>query len=46
MITHWLAAITLVPSIFAIVRPKFVERGTLPIAERMPLGGRAAAEFS
>jgi predicted RND superfamily exporter protein len=46
MITHWLAAITLVPSIFAIVRPKFVERGTIPIEERMPMGGRAAAEFS
>ncbi len=27
MITHWLAAITLVPSIFSIVRPKFVARG-------------------
>src|SRR5579864_4538109 len=27
MITHWLSAITLVPSIFAIIRPKFVERG-------------------
>ncbi|HLK85196.1 MAG TPA: MMPL family transporter [Candidatus Binataceae bacterium] len=27
MITHWLSAITLVPSIFAIFRPKFVERG-------------------
>jgi len=27
MLTHWLAAITLVPSIFSIVRPKFVARG-------------------
>lgn len=27
MITHWLSAITLVPSIFSIFRPKFVERG-------------------
>lgn len=27
MITHWLSAITLVPSIFSIIRPKFVERG-------------------
>jgi uncharacterized protein len=27
MITHWLSAITLVPSIFAIIRPKFVEKG-------------------
>jgi uncharacterized protein len=26
MLTHWLAAITLVPSIFSIVRPKFVAR--------------------
>lgn len=30
MLTHWLAAITLVPSIFAIVRPKFVERDAEP----------------
>jgi len=28
MITHWLSAITLVPSIFSIIRPKFVERGS------------------
>ena len=27
MITHWLAAITLVPAIFSIVRPKSVARG-------------------
>ncbi len=32
MVTHWLAAITLVPSIFAIVRPKFVSRGYEPAA--------------
>jgi predicted RND superfamily exporter protein len=32
MLTHWLAAITLVPSIFAIVRPKFVSRGYEPAA--------------
>ena len=32
MITHWLAAITLVPSIFSIVRPKFVARGIEQVA--------------
>jgi len=42
MITHWLAAITLVPSIFAIVRPKFVERGTVPSGVAAPLRGTAA----
>jgi predicted RND superfamily exporter protein len=33
MITHWLAAITLVPAIFSIVRPKFVARGAGETAE-------------
>ena len=42
MITHWLAAITLVPSIFAIVRPKFVERGAEPVSEEVVLRGAAA----
>jgi predicted RND superfamily exporter protein len=42
MITHWLAAITLVPSIFAVVRPKFVERGTVPSVVAAPLRGTAA----
>jgi len=32
MVTHWLAAITLVPSIFAIIRPKFVSRGLEDVA--------------
>ncbi len=32
MITHWLAAITLVPSIFSIVRPRFVARGIEEVA--------------
>ena len=31
MLTHWLAAITLVPSIFSIMRPKFVARGAEPL---------------
>jgi len=30
MLTHWLAAITLVPSIFSIMRPAFVARGFEP----------------
>ncbi|MGH7914227.1 MAG: efflux RND transporter permease subunit, partial [Candidatus Binataceae bacterium] len=30
MLTHWLAAITLVPSIFSIMRPAFVARGLEP----------------
>lgn len=30
MLTHWLAAITLVPSIFSIMRPKFVARDLEP----------------
>jgi len=47
MITHWLAAITLVPSIFAIVRPKFVERGSVPTEEaERALPGGAVAEMS
>jgi len=33
MLTHWLAAITLVPSIFAIIRPKFVARGLDPVID-------------
>lgn len=32
MLTHWLAAITLVPSIFSIMRPAFVARGAEPAA--------------
>jgi hypothetical protein len=32
MLTHWLAAITLVPSIFSIIRPKFVARGIEQVA--------------
>jgi hypothetical protein len=31
MLTHWLAAITLVPSIFSIVRPSFVARDIEPL---------------
>jgi hypothetical protein len=31
MLTHWLAAITLVPSIFSIVRPAFVARDVEPL---------------
>jgi predicted RND superfamily exporter protein len=41
MITHWLAAITLVPSIFSVIRPKFVERGTVPRTAEAPLHGTA-----
>ncbi len=44
MLTHWLAAITLVPSIFAVVRPKFVSRGVEPGgAERAKAQVREAA---
>ena len=45
MITHWLAAITLVPSVFAIVRPKFVERGAEGATAEVRVGG-VAAEMS
>ena len=45
MITHWLAAITLVPSVFAIVRPKFVERGAEGATAEVSVG-EAAAEMS
>jgi hypothetical protein len=31
MLTHWLAAITLVPSIFSIMRPAFVARDVEPL---------------
>ena len=33
MMTHWLSAITLVPSIFSIVRPKFVETRCAEISD-------------
>jgi hypothetical protein len=44
MLTHWLAAITLVPSIFAIIRPKFVERGAEPVAAPEQVRAPAAAK--
>lgn len=37
MLTHWLSAITLVPSIFSIFRPKFVERGAEASEEELEL---------
>jgi predicted RND superfamily exporter protein len=42
MITHWLAAITLVPSIFSIIRPSFVARGVAP--SQTPEAARPAGE--
>jgi uncharacterized protein len=34
MVTHWLAAITLVPAIFSIVRPRFMTTELSPLKER------------
>jgi hypothetical protein len=45
MLTHWLAAITLVPSIFAIVRPKFVARGVEQTTAE-PMRSRPEALFT
>jgi predicted RND superfamily exporter protein len=44
MLTHWLAAITLVPSIFSIIRPKFVERGAEPVVTPEATTTRAPAK--
>ncbi len=44
MLTHWLAAITLVPSIFAVVRPKFVSRGVEIAAPSRRRRGRLLCE--
>jgi uncharacterized protein len=35
MLTHWLAAITLVPAIFSIVRPRFMTTEASPRKERL-----------
>jgi predicted RND superfamily exporter protein len=46
MLTHWLAAITLVPAIFSIVRPRFMttEAPHLESPEAKPTRARAVAE--
>jgi hypothetical protein len=46
MLTHWLAAITLVPAIFSIVRPRFMttEAPHVESPEAKPAHARAVAE--
>ena len=46
MLTHWLAAITLVPSIFSIVRPAFVARDVEPPQTSAASQANAAARVA
>jgi predicted RND superfamily exporter protein len=46
MLTHWLAAITLVPAIFSIVRPRFMTTETAPTREAEEAHTAAAREMA
>jgi len=47
MLTHWLAAITLVPSIFSIMRPAFVARDLEPSqAPETPQAGSSTVQVA
>jgi len=36
LLTHWLAALTLTPAMFAIFKPQFVQTETLPVRAESP----------